>query len=494
MRRVFLLPLLFILAACADPADPADKSLRVTILQFGDVYEITPVEGGRYGGLARLATLRQQLLEDNPRTLTLLVGDFFSPSAIGTAKVDGKRLAGKQMVDVLNRVGVDYATFGNHEFDLSESDFQERLLESKFRWISSNVTDARGAAFPGVLESQILRYEEGDKELRIGLFAVTLDANPRSYVSYGDVLTAAKKQVAALAPRVDVLIALTHLSIEQDTELAKALPEIDLIIGGHEHENILLRRGKTFTPIVKGDANVRSVYVHELSFDLASRQHALDTRFVVLDKRIPEDPKVKARAEEWVEKAFAGFRASGFQPERSVAWVTEALDGREASVRNQPSFLGGLITAAMLKEWKEAELAIFNTGSIRIDDVIPPGPISEYDVIRILPFGGETASIEISGALLRQVFEAGLKNRGNGGYLQYAGASRDAKRGWLVNGEPLEDRGTYRAVIAGFLLKGTELNLGFLKRGVAGLKVVEEHRDIRKAFIEELRRRYPSQK
>jgi len=61
-----------------------------------------------------------------------LGGDLFSPSAIGTALYEGDRLAGRQMVDVLNHFELDYATFGNHEFDIKESQFHQRMQEAKF--------------------------------------------------------------------------------------------------------------------------------------------------------------------------------------------------------------------------------------------------------------------------------------------------------------------------------------------------------------------------
>ena len=59
-----------------------------------------------------------------PLVLTTLGGDYLSPAALGTAKVDGQPLAGRQMVDVLNATGLDWATFGNHEFDVSEAAFR----------------------------------------------------------------------------------------------------------------------------------------------------------------------------------------------------------------------------------------------------------------------------------------------------------------------------------------------------------------------------------
>lgn len=102
---------------------------------MNDIYELTPVSGGREGGLARVATIRKDLLAENPHTMTVLAGDLLSPSALGTARVDGERLAGKQIVAAMNVLGLDYITFGNHEFDVRESGFLERLEKSRFTWI-----------------------------------------------------------------------------------------------------------------------------------------------------------------------------------------------------------------------------------------------------------------------------------------------------------------------------------------------------------------------
>src|SRR6187401_1211211 len=79
----------------------------ITILHFNDVYEITPVDGGKAGGLARVANLRARLKASHPDLITTLGGDYLSPSAIGTARVNGERLNGRQMVAVLNLLGLD---------------------------------------------------------------------------------------------------------------------------------------------------------------------------------------------------------------------------------------------------------------------------------------------------------------------------------------------------------------------------------------------------
>src|SRR3978361_135698 len=95
----------------------------VCILQLNDVYEIGPLNEGKVGGMARVATLIRQH-EARYKTFVVLAGDFLSPSVIGTTKIDGQRTNGRHMVDMMNKVGVDLVTFGNHEFDIPDSDLQ----------------------------------------------------------------------------------------------------------------------------------------------------------------------------------------------------------------------------------------------------------------------------------------------------------------------------------------------------------------------------------
>src|SRR5450432_4627365 len=110
----------------------------ICLLQLNDVYEIGPLNQGRIGGMARVATLVKQH-EARYQTFVVLAGDFVSPSVIGTTKIDGQKVNGRQMVDIMNKAGVDLVTFGNHEFDIPDSDLQQRINESQFAWVSSDV-------------------------------------------------------------------------------------------------------------------------------------------------------------------------------------------------------------------------------------------------------------------------------------------------------------------------------------------------------------------
>ena len=500
VRSLFLL-LTLLLVSCGGGKTPsapevtiAGGPLALTILQMNDIYELTPVSGGREGGLARVATLRKQLLAEDPRTVTVLAGDLFSPSALGTAKVDGQRLAGRQIVAVMNTLGLDYSTFGNHEFDLDGESFLARLEESRFAWISANVFARNMEPFPGVTPARVLtlRDDQG-RELRLGLFGLTVNANQKEYVRYTDPFDAAAAQVAALRNQVDVLVALTHLPVAQDIALAATVPGIDLILGGHEHENLQLWRGTDLVPIFKADANARTVYVHRITVDPERKKVAVRSELVRVTDRIPEDPETAAEVARWQEIGFQAFRTEGFAPEQVVAQIPFFLDGLEASVRNRATSLTQLIGEAYLEAVPGADLSVYNSGSVRVDDILSPGPLTQYDLIRILPFGGQICEATVRGDLLRQVLEQGLANRGKGGYLQTLGVTRDEERGWLVNDFPLDSKRKYKVATNDFLLSGREESLEFFTAAATGVKAAcREKSDIRKILSDYLARCYPA--
>ncbi len=488
----FLLKLFLITLINLALANPAwAEIIDITLLQLNDVYEITPVSGGKTGGLARIATLRQELITANPNTYTLLAGDLLSPSALGTAKVKGKAIAGAQMVAVMNAVGLDYATFGNHEFDLTKEQFYQRLAESEFTWFSSNVFDAKGQPFPDVPQSVIFSVTGKEGAIvKVGLIGVTLDSNPVDYVTYLDAIATMQQEVEQIKEQTDIIIAVTHLALAQDQHLAETIPEIDIILGGHEHENIQQWRGSDFTPIFKADANGRTVYIHQLHYDTDTNHLAIESHIQPITDEIPEQPDIAALVEEWRQRAFDAFRNDGFEPEEAVATTTETLDGLEASIRNQSTILTDLIAQGMLTATNQtADLAIFNGGSIRIDDILPPGKITQYDVIRIMPFGGQVLLVEMGGSLLEQVLNQGLANKGTGGYLQTARVSRDKTgQGWLIGNQALNPNQTYKVAINDFLLTGKEIGLDYLTLENPEVKLIRKGEDIRFALIRQLKR------
>lgn len=495
MKKTFaiLLSVLFALTLTACITAPSaltdDDRIHVTILHFNDIYEITPISGGKEGGIARVATLRKQLLARNPNTLTTLGGDLFSPSAIGTAQHEGDRLAGRQMVDVLNHFELDYATFGNHEFDIKENQFNQRMQEAKFTWVSSNVFAADGHPYAGVKQNLVIPIQDkkSGKTFRIGMFGLTLAANNPGYVRYSDPLTAASEQIKQLSGQTDFIIALTHQAIDDDIELLQKFSQIGLLLGGHEHVNYQNWRGN-FTPLLKGDANVRSVYVVDLYFDPQTGKTEVKPTFVAINDTLAEDPSVKTVVDNWMKIAFDAFRQQGFEPEAVVTTTTEALDGLESSVRTRKTNLTELIAKSLLRPYPEAELSLYNSGSIRIDDVLPSGQITVYDVIRVLPFGGKIQLATIKGSLLLKALNQGLANTGAGGFLQSAN-TQQVNDTWQINDKPIDAKKNYKLAINDFLASGKEHNLDYLKPGNPDFTIINsgENTDIRQVVIDQLK-------
>ena len=463
----------------------------ITILHINDVYEIDAIEGGRYGGLSRAFTVRQQLARARSPVIMTLGGDYLSPSAIGTAVVDGQPLGGRQMVDVLNHVGLDWAALGNHEFDVPEAAFRARLAESRFRVVASNVSDVSGQPFPATVRSAVVPVHAGGRTIRLGFIGLTIDSNRRPWVRYSPPVDAAREQIAQLKGQTDAIVALTHLSLAGDQDLVTQVPEIDLVLGGHEHENWLLRRGSSFTPIVKADANARTVAVATLTFARRGGRPSVAARLEILDGNVRQDAKVQRVVQKWTGVAFDAFRRGGFEPTRVVANINDALDGRESTVRNQPGGLTDLITSAFNREAGGVDVAILNGGSVRIDDIVQAGPITEYDVIRILPFGGRVTRATLEGTLLKSILDIGVTNRGTGGFLHAHGAARVHDQ-WTIQGRPLDVSARYTVAMSDFLLSGGETNLGFLTRTHPSVHDVQDLRDVRFALIAELQHRFPT--
>lgn len=495
MKKSFFLLLstilVFTLNACtATPSIIEDNRIHVTVLHFNDIYEITPVSGGKEGGIARVATLRNQLLARNPNTITTLGGDLFSPSAIGTAEYQGDRLAGRQMVDVLNHFGLDYATFGNHEFDVKENQFNQRMKEAKFTWVSSNVFNAEGKSYDGVQQNIVIPITDkrSGKKFNIGLFGLTITANQPNYVSYTDPLTTAGKQVEQLARQTDFIIALTHQTIEDDVTLLQKYPQVGLLLGGHEHINFQRWRGN-FAPLLKGDANVRSVYVVDIFYDPLTGKTEVKPTFVPINDSLAEEPALKKVVDQWVSIAFDAFRKQGFEPNDVVTTTIEPLDGLESNVRSGQTNLTELIAKSMLAPYTEAELSVYNSGSIRIDDILPAGKITVYDVIRVLPFGGKVQLAEIKGSLLIKALDQGLTNKGSGGYLQSANTQYD-NGVWHIDDAPIDASKTYQMAINDFLASGRERGLEYVKSGSPDFIITNQGEgqayDIRQLVIDEL--------
>jgi len=274
-----------------DPAAAADGKKTFTILHTNDLHsnligmgpasDYTPFslsDDATRGGFARLATLiakRKEAHTNQGPVLVLDAGDY----SMGTAFAGATRETGSEL-QLLARMGCDATTFGNHDFDLGPDGTAKSIAAAVKAGhvpavVASN-TDftANDATLAGLQrlakDGSIRRYliiERGG--IRFGVFGVLgkeaqLYTDGAGAVKFSDSIEAAQEMVRLLreTDKVDVIIALSHGGMEQgkdgrftdgeDVRLSKAVPGIDVVIGGHSHTELheaIIVNGRT--PVVQ---------------------------------------------------------------------------------------------------------------------------------------------------------------------------------------------------------------------------------------------------
>ncbi|MDG4945346.1 bifunctional metallophosphatase/5'-nucleotidase [Weeksellaceae bacterium KMM 9713] len=516
MKRISLLTFLsfLIFSACSTQqvvqnqtsSSTDDGIFELTLVQINDVYEITALNNGKEGGLARVATIKDREKAKNPNTFMLMAGDFLSPSVFNSLKHNDQRIRGAQMIDALNAAGLDFAGLGNHEFDIKESEFQDRLNESNFTWISSNTfhyNDHTFSPFHKVLSDGNKEYipeevildlkDEDGTEVKIGIFSILLPFNKADYVAYKDVFKTAQEKYDMLSQTCDAVIALTHLNMDDDIKLAEQIPGLALIIGGHEHDSRFKVVGEV--PITKAHANARTVYINKLKIDKNNNTRQATLDLVKMDESIPLQAKTKAVVDKWMKIAADSYATIGFDAMKIVLEEGEPFDVLEASIRHHPTNFSKAVVKAMEKAAPKAQAVVINSGSMRLDDMMYP-PVSEYDILRAMPYGGKIVEADVTGDLLTQVLDAGMSNITEGGFLQFSEHITKDGNQWKMNGKKIEDNQVYRVGFADFLMLGLEANLGFLNKNNPKVKKVypdesdalHPKNDLRRALIQYLRK------
>jgi 5'-nucleotidase len=461
-RAAFALLLMSLAAthAFAQKAQPKsasreERTVRVTLLQLNDVYQISAVDKGTRGGLARVATLRKQVMEESPNTLFLLGGDTIAPS------VASNIFKGRQMIAVWNMIGLDFAVLGNHEFDFGPDVLRQRIKESRFTWLGSNVVDKKSGKPFADMPPFVIREIGGAK---IGFFGL-LTPDTAQFSSVGPDITflnpceTARKIVPEMkAKGAQIIVAITHLAMRDDKQVARCA-SIDAIIGGHEHEMLESLSGRT--PIFKWGADARDLGRIDLNIKLpAGELESIDWTAIPVTSDVKDEPQSAALIADYEQKVSADV-------DRPIGSTRVPLEARGGMNRSRETNLGSYIADAYRKALK-ADVALFNGGSIRAGKVFSPGPLTKRDVMAILPYENPIVKIEVTGATLRAALEHGVSRSAEekepGRFPQVSGVRFvfDARRpagsritSIEVGGQPLDERKTYTLATNTFLvLKG----------------------------------------
>lgn len=487
---LFLFTILFV--SCSSD----DGKISFTILQLNDVYEISSIQGGKYGGMARVETVHQELVAKNKNTLLVMAGDFLNPSLLGTMKHEGVRVRGKQMIEVMNAMSFDLVAFGNHEFDIPKKDLQKRMDESNFPWISSNVFNKTAdsikqfyqelSGVKRLIKGSFIKeiFDEDGTKIKVGFISVCIPSNPKDYVLYKDMFSAIVKEYESIKNKVDIVIGLTHVKIEHDREIAKLLPNIPLIMGGHEHTNKNEMIGNV--RITKADANAKTAYIHSINYDKKNKNTIISSQLKSIDTSITDNLKVKLVVDKWSQVMEDQISKIVENPYEIIYTSKVPLDARDAPIRSKQTNLGNMIARSMAYSYdNKVDCSIVNGGSIRIDDQLI-GDINSIDIFRVLPFGGPVLKVEMKGSLLKKVLQYGENATGSGAYLQRSNIQFINKT-FTINNKNISSSTIYTVALSDYLMKG--LDIPFLTKDHPDIISVfnptpsEVPFDIRKAVI-----------
>ncbi len=441
-----------LLSACV-AREPDQPPVRLTFLQFNDHYILEPVDReGQKGGMARIATLVARTRAESPHTLLALAGDTISPSVMSAV------LRGEQMISAWNQLGLDVATFGNHEFDFGPPTLLARMRESRFAWVSTNVLDrATGRPFGGARSTLVV--ERGG--VTVGFFGVTVqdtahNSSPGPGVEFRDPIAAARGAVAELrAGRSPIVVAVTHQDMPADERMAREVPGIHLVVGGHEHDPLENVVGDTL--ITKAGADGVFVVRVDLQATRDGKVLARQHRFVPVTAELPDDPAMAALVARYQARLGEEMRVR-------VGETGVPLDARGSALRTGETNVGNYVTDVMRRRLS-ADVAIMNGGGIRGNQIMPAGTLSRKDVNALVPFLNVLVKLELPGKVLLDVLErsVGVYPGEFGGFLQVSGLTFtfDPARPpgqrvvrVLVGGQPLDPERRYSVALNNYTAQG----------------------------------------
>lgn len=272
-----ILSALLLLASAASAAEP----VKIRVYHTNDVHGWIMARPDKFqtnrlvGGAAALASL---ISKDEGPKLVLDAGDWWQ----GTP--EGSLTKGEAVADVFNAIGYDAVVIGNHEYDDGADSLRALIGKIKVPVLSANTYGADGKLVPWVRPS-ILKEVAG---VKVGIFGLTTTnmrrlAFPKNIagLDFRREVDVAREQVKALKRQgATVIIAVTHIGLEVegskhegDQTLAREVPGIDLIVGGHSH-TFLTRpvQGENGTLIVQAGQYLQKAGRATLEIDPATKR------------------------------------------------------------------------------------------------------------------------------------------------------------------------------------------------------------------------------
>ncbi len=477
--KITLLALSLITLSSTASAYTKGKTYKLTILHTNDHHgHFWPNKDGEYGLAARatlIKELRDQIKKDGGHVLLVDAGD------VNTGTPQSDMLDAEPDFKGMAELGYDMMALGNHEFDNDLATVFKQRKWAGFPFVSANIyyKNTSRRVFPSHVVKQV-------DDLKVTLMGLTTEDTPiksnpvySKNLRFNPVVEEAKKTVPYLRKNTDVLIAVTHAghytdenrgsNAPGDVAIARAVPGIDLIVGGHTQIPLFTADIQNGTIIVQ--AQDWGKYLGRVDLEI------LDGKVSLIEyKLIPVNLKnsaVKIAQDTNMEQFLKPFKDQGDAALSMEVGATEAdLVGERSIIRMGETNLGNLVAEAYRAKFN-ADFAISNSGGIRA--TISAGKITLEHIMTVLPFGNEVGTAELSGAEVVKYFTTVVHSLApkpgetapGGAFPQLAGIEMTANREMKtitdvkIAGVAIDMNKTYKIAIPKFM--GADGGDGFPK-------------------------------
>ncbi|SHK06480.1 5'-nucleotidase [Shimia gijangensis] len=395
------------------------------------------VEGKCFGGSARLMTAVAEARARSNNAILVDGGDQFQGTLFYTY------YKGKAAAEMMNKMGYDGMTVGNHEFDDGPEVLRGFMDAVNFPVVMSNADVSAEEMLAGKLQKSVVIERGGEKIGLIGLTPQDTDelASPGPNVTFSDPVAAVQGEVDKLTEMgVNKIIVLSHSGYGVDQHVAAKTTGVDVIVGGHDNTYLsnTSDRAKGPYPTMVGSTAIVQAYAYgkflgelNVTFNDAGEITEAVGEPIIMDAAVAEDGDTKARIAE-----LAGPLEEIRQ--KVVASAAEPIVGDREVCRVQECAMGNLIADAMLDRVADqgVSIAIANSGGIRAS--IDTGEVTMGEVLTVLPFQNTLSTFQVSGQTVIDALENGVSQveEVKGRFPQVAGL----KFSWSAEVAPNEGR------------------------------------------------------
>ncbi|MBC8164103.1 MAG: 5'-nucleotidase C-terminal domain-containing protein [Roseiflexaceae bacterium] len=456
------------------------ETFTVRIVHTNDHHaRVEPVLNGTspvHGGVSRRKAMIDAIRSQGGNQILLDAGDVFQ----GTLWFNQYR--GLADAEFYNAMGYEAMTIGNHEFDLGQQPLANFAKSVKFPIVSANLVIDPTSPLAGLVKPYVIKWFNNEP---VGIFGLTTEetvtlANPGRGVAFADPVRTARWVVEDLRTRgVKKIIALTHIGINADLNLARSVEGISVIVGGHSHtpqgaQAAPSGPNRAYPEVVASPSGKPVIVATDWEWGrwLGDLTVGFDANGEVTRVIAGRTREVAAAMQ--VDQGFEGRIAELARPindlrRQAVGSSAVELNGARADVRAKETNLGNLVADSQLAKTRAngVRLALVNSGGIRTG--IPAGPVTFGQVLEVAPFGNTLITMDITGAQVKEALENGVSRVAdqNGRFPQVAGMrftfdSRSATGSRVSKIEVAQDGGfvaidpaaTYRIVVNNFAATG----------------------------------------